>query len=209
MSEEPPVAEPSIDEVVQAIRAMRVSDLLQSTTFTFAQLAFAKLDEPTRDLDEARLAIDERIAMLYLAAYQWDNAIAHAEANLFGASPTSLPSDPEGAPPSLRRALGFAPPVWVELLGAYGRTGDLDEPRPGRRQLPRSGEIHRARAHVRFRRPQQGCDATEFTGRLHAAKTGGVRQRLEGPHPGLTGQFAAQDLVEQPAEFGRAPGAAD
>lgn len=67
MSEEPPVAEPSIDEVVQAIRAMRVSDLLQSTTFTFAQLAFAKLDEPTRDLDEARLAIESLRALLPLA----------------------------------------------------------------------------------------------------------------------------------------------
>ena len=33
---------------------------------------------------EARLAIDERIAMLYLAAYRWDEAIAHAEENLFG-----------------------------------------------------------------------------------------------------------------------------
>ena len=59
--------EQSIDEVVQAIRAMRVSDLLQSTTFTFAQLAFAKLDEPTRDLDEARLAIESLRALLPLA----------------------------------------------------------------------------------------------------------------------------------------------
>ena len=67
MSEEPPIAEPSIDEVVQAIRAMRVSDLLQLTTFTFAQLAFAKLDEPTRDLDEARLAIESLRALLPLA----------------------------------------------------------------------------------------------------------------------------------------------
>ena len=65
MSEQPP--DPSIDEVVQAIRAMRVSDLLQSTTFTFAQLAFAKLDEPTRDLGEARLAIESLRALLPLA----------------------------------------------------------------------------------------------------------------------------------------------
>lgn len=69
---------------------------------------------------DARLAIDERIAMLYLTAYRWDEAIAHAEANLwFAAAP-----QPES--PSLRRALGVAPPVWVELLGAYGYTGDLD-----------------------------------------------------------------------------------
>lgn len=78
---------------------------------------------------EARLAIDERIAMLYLAAYRWSDAIAHAEANLFGAAQetTPRPVDPDAAPPtSLRRALGIAPPVWVELLGAYGRTGNLD-----------------------------------------------------------------------------------
>lgn len=59
--------EPSIEEVVEAIRAMRVADLLQSTTFTFAQLAFAKLDEPTRDLEEARLAIESLRALLPLA----------------------------------------------------------------------------------------------------------------------------------------------
>ncbi len=77
---------------------------------------------------EARLAIDERIAMLYLAAYRWSDAIAHAEAHLFGAPQEKPPvADAEPVPPvSLRRALGIAPPVWVELLGAYGRTGDLD-----------------------------------------------------------------------------------
>ncbi|MDQ3340168.1 MAG: rhomboid family intramembrane serine protease, partial [Myxococcota bacterium] len=73
---------------------------------------------------EARLAIDERIALLYLAAYRWDEAIKHAEEHLFGAVP---PSSAEHNPGSLRSALGVAPPVWVELLGAYGRTGNLDQ----------------------------------------------------------------------------------
>ena len=73
----------------------------------------------TRLPPEARLAIDERIAMLYLAAYRWTDAIAHAEKNLFGAS---TPADKA----SLRGSLGVAPPVWIELLGAFGRTGDLD-----------------------------------------------------------------------------------
>jgi hypothetical protein len=59
--------EPSIEDVVAAIRAMRARDLLQSTTFTFAQLAFAKLDEPTRDLEEARQAIEALRALLPLA----------------------------------------------------------------------------------------------------------------------------------------------
>lgn len=83
---------------------------------------------------DARTAIDERIAMLYLAAYRWQDALVHAEAHLLGTlltepPPAAPPADPgEGArpPPPLRRALGLAPPVWVELLGAYGRTGDLD-----------------------------------------------------------------------------------
>jgi membrane associated rhomboid family serine protease len=87
---------------------------------------------------EAKRAIDERIALLYLAAYRWDDAIKHAEENLFGAIPRGR-SHPEGGdeqpsdeapleqPTSLRAALGIAPPVWVELLGAYGRTGNLDQ----------------------------------------------------------------------------------
>jgi rhomboid protease GluP len=70
---------------------------------------------------DARLAIDERIAMLYLAAHRWSDAIAHAEAHLFGAAA------PEDGPGSLRTALGVAPPVWVELVGAYGRIGELDK----------------------------------------------------------------------------------
>ena len=85
---------------------------------------------------EARLAIDERIAMLYLAAYRWNDAIAHAETHLGATfardvvdeSPAGLlGSAVESTALSLRDALGIAPPVWVELLGAYGRTGNLDQ----------------------------------------------------------------------------------
>ncbi|MGN6109178.1 MAG: hypothetical protein ACTHU0_28995, partial [Kofleriaceae bacterium] len=72
---------------------------------------------------EARVAIDERIALLYLTAYRWEEAISHAEAHLLGAA-APAPSAPAG---SLRAALGIAPPVWVELLGAYARTGDLEQ----------------------------------------------------------------------------------
>ncbi len=71
---------------------------------------------------EARLAIDERIAMLYLAAYRWPEAIAYAEAHLLDSAPEHRPDEP-GA---LRSALGVAPPVWVELIGAYSRIGDLE-----------------------------------------------------------------------------------
>ncbi len=79
---------------------------------------------------DAQLAIDERIAMLYLAAYRWRDAIAYAESHLIPAIERPAPGDDE--PPdtpqvSLRDVLGIAPPVWIELLGAYGRTGDLDQ----------------------------------------------------------------------------------
>ena len=43
---------------------MKVSDLLLSTAATLAQLAFAKLDDSTRDLDQARLAIEAMKALL-------------------------------------------------------------------------------------------------------------------------------------------------
>ena len=85
---------------------------------------------------EKRLAIDERIAMLYLAAYRWDDAITYAETHLFTAvaplADTPLPH------PALRGALGLAPPVWVELLGAYGHRGDLEQ---AARMLARLEEV--------------------------------------------------------------------
>jgi len=71
---------------------------------------------------DKRLAIDERTAMLYLTAYRWDEAIAYAEEHLF-----TIEAPREGQPTALRRALGIAPPVWVELLGAYGYKGNLEQ----------------------------------------------------------------------------------
>ncbi len=81
---------------------------------------------------EARVAIDERIAMLYLAAYRWRDAIDYAEQHLMPLAARS-PATPvaemhrHSKGLSLRDELGIAPPVWIELLGAYGRTGDLDQ----------------------------------------------------------------------------------
>ena len=62
MSEQP--QEPSPDELLEAVRQMKVGDLLLSTAATLAQLGFAKLDESTRDLEQARLAIDGMKALL-------------------------------------------------------------------------------------------------------------------------------------------------
>jgi membrane associated rhomboid family serine protease len=74
---------------------------------------------------DARRAIDERITMLYLAAYHWDEAIAHGEAHLRSTAPRSV--EAADTRPSLRHALGVPVPLWVKLLGAYGYVGDLDQ----------------------------------------------------------------------------------
>jgi hypothetical protein len=59
-----PPGEPTTEELLEAVRKMRVADLLLSTAATLAQLGFAKLDESTRDLEQARLAIDGIKALL-------------------------------------------------------------------------------------------------------------------------------------------------
>ena len=56
--------EPSAEELLEAVRSMKVADLLLSTAATLAQLGFAKLDESTRDLAEARLAIEATRSLL-------------------------------------------------------------------------------------------------------------------------------------------------
>jgi hypothetical protein len=56
--------EPTPEELLDAVRNMRVADLLLSTAATLAQLGFAKLDESTRDLEQARLAIEGLKALL-------------------------------------------------------------------------------------------------------------------------------------------------
>jgi hypothetical protein len=56
LSDQP--AEPTPEQLLEAVRNMKVSDLLLSTAATLAQLGFAKLDEQTRDLEQARLAIE-------------------------------------------------------------------------------------------------------------------------------------------------------
>ena len=60
MSEE----QPSPDEILDAVRQLKVSDLLLSTMATLAQLGFAKVDESARDLEQARLAIEGMKALL-------------------------------------------------------------------------------------------------------------------------------------------------
>jgi hypothetical protein len=62
----PPRDEPELtaDELAEAVRRMRVSDLLLSTLSTTAQLAYAKLDPASRDLRQAHLAIEALRALV-------------------------------------------------------------------------------------------------------------------------------------------------
>jgi Domain of unknown function (DUF1844) len=53
-----PEPELTPEQLIDEIKKLRVSDLLLSTITTLAQLAFAKLEESSRDLEQARLAID-------------------------------------------------------------------------------------------------------------------------------------------------------
>jgi hypothetical protein len=56
--------EPSPEELVEAFKQMKVSDLVLSTMASLAQLGYAKLDESSCDLEQARLAIEAMKALL-------------------------------------------------------------------------------------------------------------------------------------------------
>jgi hypothetical protein len=56
--------EPTAEQLLEAVRSMKVADLMLSTVATLAQLGYAKLDESTRDLEQARLSIEGIKALL-------------------------------------------------------------------------------------------------------------------------------------------------
>ena len=62
------MSEPELspEQLIDEIKKLKVSDLLLSTITTLAQLAYAKLEEQSRDLDQARMAIDAITALLPL-----------------------------------------------------------------------------------------------------------------------------------------------
>jgi hypothetical protein len=62
------VSQPELtpEQVIEEIKKMKVSDLLLSTVTTLAQLGYAKLEEGTKDLEQARVAIDAIAALLPL-----------------------------------------------------------------------------------------------------------------------------------------------
>jgi hypothetical protein len=54
----------SPDELIEQIRLLKVSDLLVSSFSTTAQLTYAKLEESSRDLEQARIGIEALRALL-------------------------------------------------------------------------------------------------------------------------------------------------
>lgn len=59
-------AEPTAEQLVEELRKVKVADMLVHTSSMFASLAYGKLAPETRDLDDARLAIDALRAVLPL-----------------------------------------------------------------------------------------------------------------------------------------------
>jgi hypothetical protein len=64
VAEEEQGREVTPEELIEAVRKMKVSDLLLSTFATTAQLAFAKLEPGSRDLEQAKLAIEAMKALV-------------------------------------------------------------------------------------------------------------------------------------------------
>jgi hypothetical protein len=97
-------SEPTPEELLEAVRKMRVADLLLSTAATLAQLGFAKLDEPTRDLEQARLAIEGMKALMGVLEgavpdevfRDFNQVVANLQLAYAAASQT--PSEPETEP---------------------------------------------------------------------------------------------------------------
>ena len=62
------MSEPELtpEQLLEQIKTMKVSDLLLSTITTLAQISYAKLDESSRDLEQAKIGIDAIVAVLPL-----------------------------------------------------------------------------------------------------------------------------------------------
>jgi hypothetical protein len=65
-----PQKEPSEEELMEQLEAelrkLEVSDVLMQTVFTVSSLGYRSLGEETRDLDQAKLAIDSLAALVPL-----------------------------------------------------------------------------------------------------------------------------------------------
>ena len=64
MAEQPAPEQMTPDELLEQIRQIKVADMLLSSMATIAQLGYAKLEPSSRDLVEAKLAIDALRALV-------------------------------------------------------------------------------------------------------------------------------------------------
>lgn len=65
MADEQPLSE---EQLLEALRRLQVSDLLVQTLSTISSLAFHRLDEEHRDLEQVRLAIETLRAVVPVLA---------------------------------------------------------------------------------------------------------------------------------------------
>jgi hypothetical protein len=104
------VSQPELtpEQIIDEIKKMKVSDLLLSTVTTLAQLAYAKLEEGTRDLVQARIAIDAMAELLPLIeshvpaelTRDLGNVLANLQlAYADAAGPAAAGGETESAPP--------------------------------------------------------------------------------------------------------------
>ena len=75
-------AEPTAEQVVEELRKVKVGELLVHTSSMLASLAYGKLAPETRDLDDARLAIDALRALMPLLPETERGGIQQVVANL-------------------------------------------------------------------------------------------------------------------------------
>ena len=75
-------AEPTAEQVVEELRKVKVGDMLVHTSSMFASLAYGKLAPETRDLDDARLAIEVLRALVPLLPDDQKGGIQQVVANL-------------------------------------------------------------------------------------------------------------------------------
>jgi hypothetical protein len=75
-------AEPTAQEVIEELRKIQVGDVLTSSASMFASVAYGKLSPETRDLEQARLAIDALCALLPLIPEEYRGDIQEVMKNL-------------------------------------------------------------------------------------------------------------------------------
>ena len=82
MSESSPEPSPTAEQLVDELRKVKVGDLLLHTSSMLASLAYGKLAPETRDLPDARLAIEALRALVPLVPEADRGSIQQVVSNL-------------------------------------------------------------------------------------------------------------------------------